>query len=364
MHFIRLLTGLVILFPLALTSPLSPRDGGTSLGPEDTNDVVNTDDVLSPGGAANILGGLDVSGLPPAGADGVPNRPGRDGGRGAGRNEGGFYGSSYYPQASEARPAVTPEVAPNTQGWESNSPASNVWDGATPAASPARSPHASPTAAGVWTGSYAKPTGSTKPLVARRGSSPSHSSSSWTLPSNSYTDVQLLNLALDLQHLLQAFYAHLALDYDIRAFVNIGYPSWVRNRFLQIQVFPDAHIGALVDVIIQIGGKPVRGGCAYYFDDRAVIELIAMAELLETAAVSIYGNILPLLDSRVSVKILGDIMATHARRAAWINAVVRGSSAWNTAFEVKLDLLSPILDVILTSPIVRFNRLPCPSTSL
>jgi hypothetical protein len=45
---------------------------------------------------------------------------------------------------------VTPEVAPNTQGWESNSPASNVWDGATPAASPARSPHASPTAAGMF----------------------------------------------------------------------------------------------------------------------------------------------------------------------------------------------------------------------
>jgi hypothetical protein len=49
-----------------------------------------------------------------------------------------------------------------------------------------------------------------------------------------YSDVEVLNFALTLEHLENAFYTEGLKKYNQQAFINAGLPKWVRGRFEQI----------------------------------------------------------------------------------------------------------------------------------
>lgn len=58
-------------------------------------------------------------------------------------------------------------------------------------------------------------------------------------------DVDVLNYALTLEHLENAFYTGGLEKYNDQAFQDAGYPSWVRKRYLEIAAHEAAHVAIL-----------------------------------------------------------------------------------------------------------------------
>lgn len=73
------------------------------------------------------------------------------------------------------------------------------------------------------------------------------------------TDTQILNYALTLEHLENAFYTQALGKYDAAAFEKAGFPSWVRGRFVEIGQHEAAHVAFLQSVLGANATKP----CTY-----------------------------------------------------------------------------------------------------
>lgn len=58
-------------------------------------------------------------------------------------------------------------------------------------------------------------------------------------------DVDVLNFALTLEHLENAFYTEGLQKLGEDAFAGAGYPSWVRSRFEQVREHEATHVAAL-----------------------------------------------------------------------------------------------------------------------
>lgn len=69
------------------------------------------------------------------------------------------------------------------------------------------------------------------------------------------TDTVVLNYALTLEHLENAFYKGALEKFDDKAFASAGFQPWARNRFTEIAAHEEAHVeflsGALGDAATQ-----------------------------------------------------------------------------------------------------------------
>jgi hypothetical protein len=73
------------------------------------------------------------------------------------------------------------------------------------------------------------------------------------------SDTVILQYALTLEHLEDAFY-HQALDkFDAAAFKKAGFPSWVRGRFSQIAEHEASHVAFLTSAL----GSEAVPACTY-----------------------------------------------------------------------------------------------------
>jgi hypothetical protein len=75
---------------------------------------------------------------------------------------------------------------------------------------------------------------------------PSLSTLSWL---TSVPDTTILNYALTLEHLENAFYSTALAQFDDAAFAAAGMPAWARGRFVQIGEHEQAHVAFLTQVL-------------------------------------------------------------------------------------------------------------------
>jgi hypothetical protein len=73
-----------------------------------------------------------------------------------------------------------------------------------------------------------------------------------------FTDTTVLNFALTLEHLENAFYEQGLAKYDAKAFANAGYPSYVHGRFTQIAQHEKAHVAFLSNALGDKATKPCQ----------------------------------------------------------------------------------------------------------
>lgn len=151
-------------------------------------------------------------------------------------------------------------------------------------------------------------------------------------------DVAILNFALTLEALEQAFYEE--------GLSQVSFSSDVQTLAEEIESNEAEHVDALTAAIEDLGGQPEEApkfdfGDAFQ-DEDAFLEL---AQTLEDTGVSAYNGAAPQVESQEVLASAGAIVQIEGRHAALIR-LQRGEDPAPTAFDETLDQ-QEVLDAVM-----------------
>ncbi|KAL4263287.1 Ferritin-like domain-containing protein [Pleurotus pulmonarius] len=147
-------------------------------------------------------------------------------------------------------------------------------------------------------------------------------------------DVAVLNYALTLEHLENAFYTGALARFDERAFANAGLPASARTRFAEIAAHEQTHVQLLQTVL---GDKAVRP-CEYFFPYSDPRSFAALSQVLEGVGVSAYIGAAAFIADKTYLRVAASILSTEARHASYVQAAVNNLVPWSGAFDIPLDM--------------------------
>ena len=154
------------------------------------------------------------------------------------------------------------------------------------------------------------------------------------------TDLDILNYALTLEHLENAFYRDGLKEFSKKDFKKSKFirkldddiSDKVHSYFKIIAEHERVHVETLTAVIISLGGTPVSELC-YNFGYKKVEEFVAVAQLLENTGVMAYDGAIHLICSP-ELRTAGATIATvEARHASYLN-LLNGDVPFPLAFDV------------------------------
>ncbi|MBV0902478.1 ferritin-like domain-containing protein [Haloarcula salina] len=163
-------------------------------------------------------------------------------------------------------------------------------------------------------------------------------------------DVPVLNYALTLEHLENAFYregletfsddelmnADVLADFGER--VRMEVPDYLRT----VGDHEAAHVSAISDTVEQLNGTPVAEA-EYDFGYETPSEFLAVAEALENTGVAAYAGAAPMVVNNDVLAAAAGIHSVEARHAAFLN-LVNGSSPFPAAVD-EASSMSEVLEV-------------------
>ncbi|RDB17443.1 Protein rds1 [Hypsizygus marmoreus] len=152
-----------------------------------------------------------------------------------------------------------------------------------------------------------------------------------------HTDIEILNFALTLEHLENAFYSRGLEKFSEKHFRDAGFPEWVRGRYEQIAAHEKTHVEFLSNAIKAAGAQAVEP-CDYSFPDTDVRSFVDISYALESLGTSAYNGAAASIADKAYLTVAASILGVEARQSAWINSAVRMANPWNTAFETPLDM--------------------------
>jgi hypothetical protein len=135
--------------------------------------------------------------------------------------------------------------------------------------------------------------------------------------------VSILNYALTLEHLENAFYRDGLEEFDEEAFTEAGFDPQVRERLAEIGEHEQEHVDFLTQGISDAGGDPVAEA-EYAFEDAFVDvpTFLANAQVFENTGVSAYqGAAQYLIDSDELLTAALNIHSVEARHASYLNGL-------------------------------------------
>ena len=142
-------------------------------------------------------------------------------------------------------------------------------------------------------------------------------------------DIDVLNYALMLEHLEYAFYRD-----GLSSFSAGLFEDGVYDNLLDIRDHEDAHVVALVDTIVSLGGTPVAEA-VYDFGYQNVAGFLSVAAALENTGVSAYDGAAAAIENVDLLNAAGTIVAVEARHASYLN-FINGDDPFPSAFETPL----------------------------
>ncbi|GLB44988.1 putative ferritin-like domain containing protein [Lyophyllum shimeji] len=165
-------------------------------------------------------------------------------------------------------------------------------------------------------------------------------------------DATVLNFALTLEHLENAFYKEALEKFDDKAFAEAGLPPWARGRFVQIGEHEEAHVNFLSAALGDKATKP----CTYKFPYTDPKSFAAVSQILEGVGVSAYTGAAQFIENKDYLTAAASVLATEARHGSWVASAVNRFSGWSGALDVPLTL-----DTVfsLAAPFID----QCPSTN-
>jgi hypothetical protein len=147
-------------------------------------------------------------------------------------------------------------------------------------------------------------------------------------------DTTILNFALTLEHLENAFYSGALAKFDQKAFTDAGLPSFARGRFAQVAAHEASHVQFLSTAL----GKNATQPCTYSFPYTDPKSFAALSQVLEGVGTSAYTGAASLLTNPAFLTAAASVLATEARHASWVASAVNKFSGWSGAFDVPLGL--------------------------
>ncbi|KIM45571.1 hypothetical protein M413DRAFT_24746 [Hebeloma cylindrosporum] len=147
-------------------------------------------------------------------------------------------------------------------------------------------------------------------------------------------DATVLNFALTLEHLENAFYQGALAKFDQKAFVAAGLPKYARGRFSQVAEHEKAHVKFLSDAL----GNKATQPCTYDFPYTDPKSFAALSQVLEGVGTSAYTGAAQLISNKDYLTAAASVLATEARHASWVASAVNGFAGWSGPFDVPLDL--------------------------
>ncbi|KAI0752513.1 ferritin-like domain-containing protein [Daedaleopsis nitida] len=146
------------------------------------------------------------------------------------------------------------------------------------------------------------------------------------------TDADVLQLALTLEHLENAFYASGLAKYSESDFEKAGFPFWVRGRFAQIGQHEADHVTFLSGALGSSATKP----CQYNFPHTDPRSFAALSMILENVGGSAYIGAAQLLSNKDTLTAAASILAVESRHASWVSSAVLKEQGWNGAFDTPI----------------------------
>ncbi|KAE8440642.1 hypothetical protein EG329_007008 [Mollisiaceae sp. DMI_Dod_QoI] len=127
------------------------------------------------------------------------------------------------------------------------------------------------------------------------------------------TDIDpiILQYALTLEHLENAFYKKALSMWDQDSFVNAGFPAMIYNELKYIAHDEEGHVVYLEAGLTAAGATPVAA-CTYSFPMITPKEFISLASVIEGVGVSAYLGAAPLITNKAYLSAAGAILVTEA----------------------------------------------------
>lgn len=114
-------------------------------------------------------------------------------------------------------------------------------------------------------------------------------------------DTTILQYALTLEHLENAFYSGALAKFDQAAFTEAGLPNWVRGRFAQVASHEASHVALLQKALGDSATKP----CKYEFPYTDPKSFVALSQLIEGVGTSAYIGAAKLISNKDYVTVAG-----------------------------------------------------------
>ncbi|KDQ58804.1 hypothetical protein JAAARDRAFT_47125 [Jaapia argillacea MUCL 33604] len=160
--------------------------------------------------------------------------------------------------------------------------------------------------------------------------------SAYALPSmkRAVDDTTVLNFALTLEHLENAFYSGALAKFDEAAFESAGLPSWARGRFVQIGQHEAAHVAFLSAALGSAATQP----CEYSFPYTDPKSFAALSQALEGVGVSAYAGAAQYITNKDYLTAAAVVLSTEARHASWVAGAVNKIEPWSGPLDIPLGL--------------------------
>ncbi|KAF8149443.1 ferritin-like domain-containing protein [Crassisporium funariophilum] len=154
------------------------------------------------------------------------------------------------------------------------------------------------------------------------------------VPRQTIDDSVILNYALTLEHLENAFYHDALAKFDAKAFTDAGLPPFARGRFQQVADHEAAHVAFLSGAL----GDKATKACKYNFPYTDPKSFAALSAVLEGVGVSAYTGAAQFITNKDYLTAAASVLATEARHASWVAAAVNKVAGWSGALDVPLSL--------------------------
>lgn len=147
------------------------------------------------------------------------------------------------------------------------------------------------------------------------------------------SDRTILNFALTLEHLEDAFYKLELRRFSDRDFRRSGFPAGAYEQLVQVGKHETEHVLFLEELLGNQATKP----CTYKFPVNNPTQFAQLSQVFENVGVGAYTGAIASL-SKQYITDSASILGTEARQASLIAAYINGVEGWGGAWNAPLTM--------------------------